>query len=148
MRVNPNDLDDIYLQGGVRVPAFLHGPPLAQATLHKDFLFVQFSISRPIISSQTQLSIFTLSFQFSPQATLSRPRAHRSEVLAHITDWSPTLLGLAGGLLRTFCISVCLYLSVFNTDWLPTLLGLAGGLLIFLLYVFCVFVYIYIYSYL
>ena len=113
MRVNPNDLDDIYLQGGVRVPAFLHGPPLAQATLHKDFLFVQFSISRPIISSQTQLSIFTLSFQFSPQATLSRPRAHRSEVLAHITDWLPTLLGLAGGLLRTFCISVFWYFCIF-----------------------------------
>ena len=37
MRVYPNDLNDIYLQGGVRVPAFLHGPPLAQAIFLKDF---------------------------------------------------------------------------------------------------------------
>ena len=121
-------------------------PPLPrQATLHKDFLFVQFSSSRAILSFQTQPSfsgqttIFTLSFQFSPQATLSRPRAHRSEVLAHITDWLPTLLGLAGGLLRTFCISVFWYfcISIFITDWLPTLLGLAGGLL--KNFCFCVF---------
>ena len=94
-------------------------PPLPrQATLHKDFLFVQFSSSRAILSFQTQPSfsgqttIFTLSFQFSPQATLSRPRAHRSEVLAHITDWLPTLLGLAGGHLRTFSISVFLYFII------------------------------------
>ena len=120
MRVNPNDLDDIYLQGGVRVPAFLHGPPLAQATFLKDFLFVQFSISRQILSFQTQLLnsgqtiIFTLRFQFSPQATLSRPRAHRSEVLAHITDWLPTLLGLAGGHLKTFFVSVYLYFYLYH----------------------------------
>ena len=46
------------------MPAFLHGVPLAQATL-------------------------------------TRPRAHTSEALAHITDWLPTLLGLAGGELES-----------------------------------------------
>jgi len=44
-------------EGGVRVPAFLHGVPLAKATL---------------------------------------TRPHTSDALAHITDWLPTLLGLAG----------------------------------------------------
>ena len=94
-------------------------PPLPrQATLHKDFLFVQFSSSRAILSFQTQPSfsgqttIFTLSFQFSPQATLSRPRAHTSEVLAHITDWLPTLLGLAGGLLISLYICIFQYLLI------------------------------------
>ena len=66
MRVDPNDLDDIYLQGGVRVPAFLHGLPLAQATFLEDFLFVQFSISRPIISSQTQTFHFHAQFSIFP----------------------------------------------------------------------------------
>ena len=46
-------------QGGVRVPAFLHGPPLTSA--------------------------------------MSVAPGTRSQALAHITDWLPTLLGLAGG---------------------------------------------------
>ena len=73
MRVYPNDLDDIYLQGGVRVPAFLHGPPLAQATFLKDFLFVQFSISRPIISSLTQTFYFHAQFSISPPGNPESP---------------------------------------------------------------------------
>jgi len=46
-------------EGGVRVPAFLHGPPLTSA--------------------------------------MSVAPGTRSQALAHITDWLPTLLGLAGG---------------------------------------------------
>ena len=122
MRVYPNDLDDIYLQGGVRVPAFLHGPPLAQAGNPSQRFFVC-SIFQFTRNSQFPDSTFifrpnyhfhALSFQFSPQATLSRPRAHRSEVLAHITDWLPTLLGLAGGHPNTFCVSVYLYFYLYH----------------------------------
>ena len=49
------------------MPAFLHGPPLAKATL-------------------------------------THPRAHTSDALAHITDWLPTLLTLAGGLVDSVWI--------------------------------------------
>ena len=44
--------------------------------------------------------ILVLSFHHGDnpdQATLIHPRAHTSDALAHITDWLPTLLGLAGG---------------------------------------------------
>ena len=104
--------------------------PLPRQPSSKIFCLFSFPFHAQLSVLWLRLSIFTLSFQFPPQATLSRPRAHRSEVLAHITDWLPTLLGLAGGLLRTFCISVFWYfcISIFITDWLPILLGLAGGL--------------------
>ena len=61
----------------MRVPAFLHGVPLAQATL-------------------------------------TRPRAHTSEALAHITDWLPTLLGLAGGELESAFSSSEYFAEVLN----------------------------------
>ena len=115
MRVYPIDLDEIYLQGGVRVPAFLHGPPLAQATGNLPQRLFVCSIFHFTPNSQFPDSTFHFHAQFSislPQATLSRPRAHRSEVLAHITDWLPTLLGLAGGLLKNFCFCVFWSISI------------------------------------
>ena len=88
-------------------------PPLPRQPSTKIFCLFSFPF-------HAQLSVLRLNFPFSrsvfnfpPQATLSRPRAHTSEVLAHITDWLPTLLGLAGGLLRTFCISVFWYFCIF-----------------------------------
>ena len=87
--------------------------PLPRQPSSKIFCLFSFPFHAQLSVLWLRLSIFTLSFQFPPQATLSRPRAHRSEVLAHITDWLPTLLGLAGGLLRTFCISVFPYFVYF-----------------------------------
>ena len=64
MRVYPNDLDDIYLQGGVRVPAFLHGPPLAQAGNPSQRFFVC-SIFQFTRNSQFPDSTFHFPAQFS-----------------------------------------------------------------------------------
>ena len=86
--------------------------PLPRQPSSKIFCLFSFPFHAQLSVLRLRLSIFTLSFQFPPQATLSRPRAHRSEVLAHITDWLPTLLGLAGGHLRTFSISVFLYFII------------------------------------
>ena len=87
-------------------------PPLPRQPSTKIFCLFSFPF-------HAQLSVLRLNFPFSrsvfnfpPQATLSRPRAHRSEVLAHITDWLPTLLGLAGGLLKNFCFCVFWSISI------------------------------------
>ena len=64
MRVYPNDLDDIYLQGGVRVPAFVHGPPLAQAGNPSQRFFV------------CSIFQFTRNSQFPDSTFIFRPNYH------------------------------------------------------------------------